>query len=280
MRSGSRRGSVRCGRSRRSTRWGDRPRRGTGPSGCGTGPLPAAGRGESQAHSPVKAWRPPNRRPSSHRSLKRHSRILAHARVPTPGAPCSVLCSRDPRATIVPWLSSSPRRRYVRRARHDPSTPRRDFARYASSRGRPSSTPSVTAPRSRSVGSRGRSAPRGPTWISCGSANRDTASGRPSAHANPHRPMWIRGYSPSTPSGRSAVCGRRSHEHRAASRTSSRPSSSCGDWRGGLTTEGLTILPRFAPGILERRPFPLVDRWGGQDSNLRPEDYESPALTD
>ena len=25
---------------------------------------------------------------------------------------------------------------------------------------------------------------------------------------------------------------------------------------------------------------PHVDRWGGQDLNLRPEDYESPALTD
>jgi hypothetical protein len=25
---------------------------------------------------------------------------------------------------------------------------------------------------------------------------------------------------------------------------------------------------------------PQVDRWGGQDLNLRPEDYESPALTD
>jgi hypothetical protein len=26
--------------------------------------------------------------------------------------------------------------------------------------------------------------------------------------------------------------------------------------------------------------FPLVDRWGGQGSNLRPTDYESAALTD
>jgi hypothetical protein len=25
---------------------------------------------------------------------------------------------------------------------------------------------------------------------------------------------------------------------------------------------------------------PQVERWGGQDSNLRPEDHESPALTD
>ena len=29
-----------------------------------------------------------------------------------------------------------------------------------------------------------------------------------------------------------------------------------------------------------RGTFPQVDGWGGQDLNLRPEDYESPALTD
>ena len=28
------------------------------------------------------------------------------------------------------------------------------------------------------------------------------------------------------------------------------------------------------------RAKPQVDPWGGQDLNLRPEDYESPALTD
>jgi hypothetical protein len=128
-----------------------------------------------------------------------------------------LLCSRDPRATIVPWQScpSSPCARCTRRE----IEPRRDCAHPASSRGRPSSTPSVTAPQSRSGGSRGRSAPRSPTWISCCYANRDTASGRPSAHANPHRPTWIRGYSPSRPSGRSAACDRRSHERLPASRT-------------------------------------------------------------
>ena len=30
----------------------------------------------------------------------------------------------------------------------------------------------------------------------------------------------------------------------------------------------------------QSRREPQVDRWGGQDLNLRPEDYESPALTD
>ena len=37
--------------------------------------------------------------------------------------------------------------------------------------------------------------------------------------------------------------------------------------------------PRFVPTIERPSAKPQVDRWGGQDLNLRPTDYESAALT-
>jgi class 3 adenylate cyclase len=40
-----------------------------------------------------------------------------------------------------------------------------------------------------------------------------------------------------------------------------------------------SIRPRFVPTIDRMSAKPLVDRWGGQDLNLRPTDYESAALT-
>jgi hypothetical protein len=58
----------------------------------------------------------------------------------------------------------------------------------------------------------------------------------------PHRPERIRGRSVRRPYGRSAACGRRSHERRAASMTSSGRSSSCAGWRGDLTTEEPGVL--------------------------------------